>query len=270
MPSADPTEGNNGRRVAKEKISASKSDIRDTIKHGAIIETSVEDEMHKVHSFRIDLSIASKEDIDAFFASMPQRTFEKHLVDLQSVLVKTLVDAGWPDPAQAVLHDHGVWRYKPEELQAPDQWKELVKSGEKFSPGWSYVLHYAKVFSEAWFAAKLYRCALDTRILRGDARDMSIFLLGHTYATARSRGLLKDVVRGKTIKRAASKGGIERAKAKKETSDEVIVGMRRLLESGKTVSGASAVLSRKLNSKPETIRSHWYRHKRKTQEFAEE
>ena len=240
------------------------SGLKRALDRGAATDMSVADDMNTVRKISLDPDLATEEEREAFFADTRSEPFGAYLENMKSGVAEYLVDNGWPHPDECVLVDEGGWRPMTADFEDFKQWRKHGSPAGKRSLGHFYIEKTAEDLSKDWFAAKLYRHMLEIERADGENRDMAIFVFGHTFAIAQGRGLLHDVVRGKSTVRSASRGGIERARAKSPETRRIVETMKSLIEAGHSVCRAAGLaFQRGIGSSQAANRSAWYREKKR-------
>jgi len=239
----------------------SRNILEKALERGAIIDRSVEDDMHTIPRRTLDLEKATDEEIVAFAEMTPSQSFEEWLDTSAERLAADLIAEGWPHPGATVLVSADGWRERPPEAGGgKGSYRKHVRPEEAIWVGWAYVQKHAAELEPAWFRAELYRIILEVCSHDGHDRDRAIFNLGHTHAVARSRAHKPNVSRGKKTKRSASDGGKARAKGKAALRHDVLKEMQRVVDEGKSVSCAARITKKRgMGAGTEANRSLWYR-----------
>jgi hypothetical protein len=239
----------------------SRNILRKALERGAIIDRSVEDDMHTIPRQTLDLEKATDEEIVAFAEMTQSQSFEEWLDASAERLAADLIAEGWPHPGATVLVSTDGWRERPPEADdGKGSYRKHVRPGEAIWVGWAYVQKHATELEPAWFRAELYKIILELRSHDGQDRDWAIFKLGHTHAVARSRAHKPSVSRGKKTKRSASDGGKARANRKAVVRHNVLKEMQRVIDEGKSISCAARIAKKRgFGTGTEANRSLWYR-----------
>lgn len=239
----------------------SRNVLKEALERGAIVDRSVEDDMHTIPRRTLNLERATDEELTAFIEMTPSQSFEEWLDASAKRLAADLIAEGWPHPGATVLVSADGWRERPPEADdGKGSYRKHVRPGEAIWVGWAYIQKHATELEPAWFRAELYKTILEVRSHDGQDRDWAIFKLGHTHAVARSRAHKPNVSRGKKTRRSASDGGKERARMSAEVSRRVLKEMQKLVDEGATVAfAAQAAAHRGFGKSTEANRSIWYR-----------
>ncbi|MGM9401606.1 hypothetical protein ACS0VU_04495 [Aliiroseovarius sp. KMU-71] len=232
---------------------------------------AAEDELSILHQERTRLT--SPEDIRKFLQHGEETSIWSHLQSFADSCDEVLTGNGFPHAMQTVqvLSDDS-WEPVPkipkDELKA---WLKALTFPYKTELGFVYTSRKTRDFSDAWYAAQIGKLCREVMHHQENGKSNSDFIFEAIYRIGSlktdwewRRNQKPNVLRGITTKKGASSGGEAAARQGARKINETLSVMRKLVDSGMTISNAATTAYKKGKGKSSVAnRQLWYRHRRK-------
>ena len=219
------------------------------------------DAMHEVHRWKASDSEGIEALIKLAAADSPKRHVD-FLETARSLVEKISGELKLPDPFNICLVEGNSWRPLPKNWGTMTRIEraQAVTNGVAVEVGWSYIRRNSGPLSDAWFVGEV-SMRVEALVHRPeDQRRDAALRLGFLMGQWSSRRHLTNVARGKKVKKAASKGGEERARAASESQRPILNAIRQYIDNGHSIRRASELAYKEeLGTSTEANRKLWQR-----------